>query len=110
MADPAHRRAPLFSVVSACYQVAQFLPEFIASIDAQTIDERDLEIIMVDDGSTDETGRLLEEWAARRPAVVRLVHQANAGPRSERHAGIGLATGECVTSPDPDDVLEPAYF
>ncbi|WP_110239391.1 bifunctional glycosyltransferase/CDP-glycerol:glycerophosphate glycerophosphotransferase [Nocardioides gilvus] len=101
---------PLFSVVSACYQVADFLPAYIASIEAQDIDPRRLEVVMVDDGSTDDTSRLLAEWAARRPELVRVVRQDNAGQGAARNAGIDVATGEWVTFPDPDDVLAPDYF
>lgn len=101
---------PLFSVVSACYQVADFLPAYIASVDAQDIDPARLEVVMVDDGSTDDTPRLLAEWAARRPELVRVVRQENAGQGAARNAGIDVATGEWVTFPDPDDVLAPDYF
>lgn len=108
-AAPGTRR-PLFSVVSACYQVADFLPAYIASVEAQDVDPALLEVVMVDDGSTDDTPRLLAEWAARRPDLVRVVRQDNAGQGAARNAGIDVAAGEWVTFPDPDDVLAPDYF
>lgn len=102
--------APLFSLVSACYDVAPFLPDYIASIEAQALDRGLFEVVMVDDGSRDETGQLLDEWAARRPDLVRVVHQVNGGQGAARNAGIEHATGQWVTFPDPDDFLAPDYL
>ncbi|GAA4814505.1 CDP-glycerol glycerophosphotransferase family protein [Nocardioides caeni] len=101
---------PRFSIVSAVYDVAPYLPDFIASIEAQDFDLSRVEVVMVDDGSTDESGRLLDEWAARRPDLVRVVHQENGGQGAARNRGITEARGEWITFPDPDDVLEPPYL
>lgn len=101
---------PLFTVVSACYQVASFLDEFIASIEAQDLPPGLLEVVMVDDGSSDATPQLLDAWASRRPDLVRVLRQANGGQGSARNAGMAAARGEWVTFPDPDDVLDPDYF
>lgn len=107
---PGGRRAPLITVVSACYDVESFLPAFIGSVDAQTLDPQLFEVVMVDDGSRDETGRLLDEWAARRPDLVRVVHQANGGQGAARNTGIEHAAGDWLTFPDPDDRLAPDYL
>lgn len=101
---------PLFTIVSACYQVAPYLQDFITSIDGQDLAPGLLEVILVDDGSTDATVELLQAWAARRPGVVRVLQQANAGQGAARNAGLAAATGEWVTFPDPDDILDPDYF
>ncbi|HJQ06363.1 MAG TPA: glycosyltransferase [Nocardioides sp.] len=101
---------PRFSIVSAVYNVAPYLPEFIASLDAQLGGLEDTEILMVDDGSTDGSPALLAEWAQRRPGLVRVITQANAGQGAARNAGIAASRGEWITFPDPDDVLVPRYL
>ncbi|TWG90617.1 glycosyltransferase involved in cell wall biosynthesis [Nocardioides sp. J9] len=101
---------PLFSIVSAVYNVAPYLPDFIDSIEAQTTGLDDVEVVMVDDGSTDDSSRLLAEWAARRPGTVRVVTQENGGQGAARNRGIQESTGAWITFPDPDDVLEPDYL
>ena len=103
-------RAPLFSIVSAVYNVAAYLPDFIDSIEAQTTGLDDVEIVMVDDGSTDDSPRILAEWAAKRPGVVRVVTQENGGQGAARNRGIDESTGTWITFPDPDDVVEPDYL
>jgi glycosyltransferase involved in cell wall biosynthesis len=103
-------RNPRFSIVSAAYGVATYLPDFIAAIEGQTFDLADVEVIMVDDGSTDETSTLLDQWQRRRPDLVQVVHQDNAGQAVARNTGLALARGEWVTFPDPDDVVEPDYL
>ncbi|MGN6251187.1 MAG: bifunctional glycosyltransferase/CDP-glycerol:glycerophosphate glycerophosphotransferase [Marmoricola sp.] len=103
-------RRPRFTLVSAVYDVEAYLPDFIASIEAQSFPLDRVEIVMVDDGSTDASPRLLAEWAARRPGAVRVLTQANAGQGAARNAGLAVATGEWVSFPDPDDVLEPDYL
>src|SRR4051812_2860639 len=107
MSDEAR---PRFSVVSAVYNVAAYLPDYIASLEGQTHGLDDVEIVMVDDGSTDDSPRILAEWAARRPETVRVVTQDNAGQGAARNTGIQVARGEWITFPDPDDVLGARYF
>ncbi|MFL6061015.1 MAG: CDP-glycerol glycerophosphotransferase family protein [Marmoricola sp.] len=101
---------PRFTIVSAVYDVSRFLPDFIASIEGQDFDLGRVEVVMVDDGSHDDSLAVLEAWAARRPELVRVVSQANAGQGAARNAGLGLARGEWVTFPDPDDVVDPNYL
>ena len=101
---------PRFSVISAVYDVARYLPDFIACIDAQTFDLDRVEVVAVDDGSRDGSLRLLEEWAERRPGLVRVVSQANAGQGAARNTGLDHARGQWVTFPDPDDVVDPNYL
>lgn len=101
---------PRFSIVSAVFNVARYLPEFIASLEAQTFGFDGIEVILVDDGSTDETPRLLAEIQARHPQNVTVITQANAGQGAARTAGLAAATGEWITFPDPDDTLDAKYF
>ncbi len=101
---------PRFSVVSAVYNVAEYIEAFLSSLDRQTYGIENLEVVLVDDGSTDGAGEIAERWAQTTPATVRLLRQENAGQGAARNAGIELATGEWVTFADPDDVLADDYF
>ncbi|HET6166132.1 MAG TPA: glycosyltransferase [Marmoricola sp.] len=99
-----------FSIVTAVYDVDRYLGAFIDSVDAQTFPAARFEVIAVDDGSTDDSPRLLAEWARRRPDLVRVVTKANGGQSTARNAGLEHARGEWVTFTDPDDVIEPDYL
>ena len=101
---------PRFSIVTAAYDVERYVEAFIASIDAQTFPADRFEVIVVDDGSTDSTPRLLAEWAERRPELVRVLTKENGGQSTARNLGLEHARGEWVTFPDPDDVIEPGYL
>lgn len=101
--------APRFTVISPMFNVARYLPEYFASLDAQTVPAGDIEIILVDDGSTDDTRELAEAFARDR-ANVRVVGKANGGQASARNLGLEHATGDWVTFPDPDDVLGATYL
>jgi glycosyltransferase involved in cell wall biosynthesis/CDP-glycerol glycerophosphotransferase (TagB/SpsB family) len=101
---------PRYSVVSAVYNVARYLPEFIASVERQEFSLGRLELIMVDDGSTDDSLKILQAWQQRRPELVTVLTKPNGGQASARNLGIEHATGQWVTFPDPDDILESNYF
>ncbi|CEA08452.1 Putative glycosyltransferase EpsH [Arthrobacter saudimassiliensis] len=99
-----------FSLVVAVHNVAEYLPAFLESLLRQRYPMEDLDIVMVDDGSTDGSGDLIAAWNTRHRAGVRLVRQPNAGPGAARNTGLALANGEWVTFCDPDDILHPSYF
>ncbi len=101
---------PLFSVVSAVYNVSRYLEEYISSIEAQTFDLSRLQVVLVDDGSTDDSRAVLEEWATRARCDVVVLHQENAGQAAARNAGLERATGEWVTFIDPDDTVNAGFF
>jgi glycosyltransferase involved in cell wall biosynthesis len=107
---PTPTSTPRFSIVTAVYNVERYLPEFIDSLERQTFGLDQVEVIVVDDGSSDGSLRLLEEWAARRPGTVHVFTQPNAGQGAARNAGMARATGEWVTFPDPDDVVDDNYL
>jgi glycosyltransferase involved in cell wall biosynthesis len=92
------------------YNVEPYLADFIASIEGQNYDLGRVEVVMVDDGSSDDSLAILGTWAARRPDLVRVMSQPNAGQGAARNTGLAAARGEWVTFPDPDDVLEPSYL
>lgn len=107
---PASDRRPRFTLVCAAWGVAPYLPAFIESVERQRFDLRRVEVIAVDDGSTDGSRAILEDWARRRPSLVRLISQANAGLAAAQNRGLDEATGEWVTFADPDDVLDPGFL
>lgn len=99
-----------FSIVSAAYNVAPYLAEFIGSVEAQTFPLSRVEVIAVDDGSGDETLSLLRAWQASRPGLVTVLTQPNLGAPAARNLALERARGEWVTFTDPDDLLDPDYL
>lgn len=91
------------------YNVARYLPDFFASLQRQTYGFDRIEVILVDDGSTDDTAAVAQAFAADHPNV-RVVRKENGGQASARNAGLAHATGNWLTFPDPDDVLSDDYF
>ncbi|MFE6996665.1 CDP-glycerol glycerophosphotransferase family protein [Microbacterium sp. NPDC057659] len=98
-----------FTVISPMYNVSRYLPEYFASLERQTYGFDRIEVILVDDGSTDDTAEVAEAFAARHPNV-RVLRKDNGGQASARNAALPLATGTWLTFPDPDDVLSDNYF
>jgi glycosyltransferase involved in cell wall biosynthesis len=97
--------APAATVVIPSYNRAAFLRAAMASVLNQTI--RDLELIVVDDGSTDETPRVLQD-AARGDSRIRVVrNDGDHGPGAARNAGIAQARGDWIAFLDSDDLWEP---
>jgi len=98
---------PRFSLICPTYNVERYLPRFLRSIEEQSFDLRQVEVILVDDGSTDSSGDLLTTWSAERRHPTNYVRQQNSGLSSARNHGLRLATGEWILFPDPDDALTP---
>ena len=96
----ACRKQPLISIVVVCYNQAQYLGEAIESALAQTY--QFVEILVVDDGSTDETAQV----AAAFPRV-HYIHQSNRGLPAARNAGLRRSAGEYIVFLDADDRLLP---
>lgn len=90
------------SVIIPVYNVSAWLDECMNSVFDQHVD--DLEVILVDDGSTDSSGSLCDRWAAAHDNI-RVVHQANKGLSGARNTGLDLATGDLITFVDSDDRL-----
>ncbi len=98
---------PLLSVVVPAYQVVEWLEESLRSVLDQSL--ADLEVVVVDDGSSDGTGELADRIAAGDDRV-RVVHQPNAGLGAARNAGTAAATGEFLTFADSDDLVLPGAY
>ena len=98
-------KAPfLFSVVVPVYNAGEWLAPCIDSVLEQT--DPDFELLLVDDGSTDSSGAVCDEYAAR-DARIRVFHQANAGQLSARVTGLKQRRGEYCVFLDADDTLVP---
>ena len=95
------------SVIVPVYQVEATLDRCVASIVGQTF--TDLEVILVDDGSSDHSPQLCDEWAAK-DSRIRVIHKTNGGLSDARNAGLNVATGELITFVDSDDYLEPDTY
>ena len=96
------KKQPLVSVIVPVYNVEAYLAECVESVRNQTYPE--LEIILVDDGSTDGRGRLCDALAAQ-DARIRVIHKENGGLSDARNVGMSSAKGEYFTFVDSDDVL-----
>lgn len=98
---------PLISVIVPIYNVAQYLHQCINSIINQTY--KNLEIILVDDGSTDESGKICDEYAQKDNRII-VIHQNNKGLVGARKAGVYIANGDYIGHVDGDDWIEPKMY
>lgn len=101
------RHQALLSVVVPVYDVEDYLEACLDSILTQSYPR--LDVVVVDDGSTDSSGRIAELAAARDPRI-RVLHQVNAGLGAARNAGTTLARGDYLTFADSDDLVPPHAY
>lgn len=97
----------LISVIVPVYNVAEYLPECVDSIINQTY--KNLEIILVDDGSTDACPDICDEYA-KRDSRIRVIHKENGGLSDARNAGLDICTGEWIGFVDSDDYISPFMY
>lgn len=97
----------LISVIVPVYNVEAYLDKCISSIVNQTY--RNLEIILVDDGSTDNCPAMCDAWKEKDSRIV-VLHKKNGGLSDARNAGMGAAHGEFISFIDGDDWIEPRFF
>ena len=93
-----------FSVIIPVYNVKIYLPECVNSVLSQTYDN--YEIILVDDGSTDGSSELCDEYANKKNTIIRAFHQNNQGVASARNLGIENANGDYIIFVDSDDWID----
>ena len=98
-----------YSLVVPCHNVEKYLDDFFHSLFSQSVDPECLEIIAVDDGSTDGTAQRIADWAERFPGRIQYIFQQNQRQAAARNTGLALATGEWVSFPDPDDFFSTNY-
>lgn len=96
----------LVSVIVPVYNVEEYVDECIYSIVSQSYS--DLEILIVDDGSMDSSGKICDKWGER-DSRIKVIHQQNQGLSGARNAAIDICTGEWITFVDSDDVIGQDY-
>ena len=100
------RDRPLVSIIVPVYNVERYLNRCIKSIITQ--EYKELEIILVDDGSLDGCPLLCDKWAEQ-DKRIRVVHQANSGLSAARNTGLEMMSGEYIAFVDSDDYLDSRY-
>ena len=96
----------MISVVVPIYNVERYLHRALESLLSQTY--KDWEAILVDDGSTDGSGRIADEYAGRDPRF-KVIHKTNGGLSDSRNTGLELVEGEYLIFLDSDDFLHPQF-
>lgn len=98
-----------FSIIIAVYNVEKYIKETIDSVINQTMDfEKNIEIILVDDGSVDNSAIICKEYEKKYPENIKYIYQKNGGASSARNAGIKIARGKYYNFLDSDDLLHEA--
>lgn len=103
MAVSENNRYPLISVIVPVYMVEPYLDRCITSIVRQSF--RDIEVILVDDGTLDNCGKMCDDWA-KKDRRIRVFHQKNYGLSAARNTGINHAQGKYLCFVDSDDYIE----
>lgn len=98
---------PLLSIITPVYNVESYIDRCVKSILDQSYQE--IELILIDDGSTDGSSALCDEWARMDNRVI-VIHKDNGGVSSARNAGLEVVKGKYLTFVDPDDFLEPDTY
>jgi glycosyltransferase involved in cell wall biosynthesis len=103
----------LLSVIIPVYRVEATLDRCLCSVVQQNVD--DMELILVDDGSPDFSGKICDEWSSRHEmkggrTSIRVIHQQNRGLSAARNSGLKVAQGDYVTFVDSDDYLAPDTY
>lgn len=97
----------MISIIIPVYNVAPYLGQCLESVHRQTY--TDWECLLIDDGSTDTSGEICDEWA-KKDTRFHVVHQQNGGVSKARNAGIDNAKGEYIVFVDSDDWIEPEHL
>ena len=98
---------PAVSVILPVYNIGEYLEPCMESVTRQTL--RDIEILLIDDGSTDDSLERCRRWE-QKDSRIRLIQKPNGGVSSARNLGLELARGEFVAFVDPDDWLDETYL
>jgi glycosyltransferase involved in cell wall biosynthesis len=99
---------PLISIIVPVYNVEDFLAECLDSLVNQTL--QNIEIVAINDGSTDGSNEILEAYSANYPHLIRVFQRANAGLSAARNFGIDVSTGEYIAFVDSDDWVDLHMF
>lgn len=96
----------MVSIIVPVYNVEEYLRECVDSVLNQTYS--DVEVILVDDGSTDQSGNICDEYA-KMDSRIKVIHKKNRGVSSARNTGIETASGERIIFVDSDDCIHPQF-
>lgn len=99
---------PKVSIVIPVYNLAKFLAETLDSVIKSTFNE--IEIIIVDDGSVDDSAKIALQFMKNNPEIVTVINQENSGPAKARNQGIKKAIGKYILPLDGDDLIGPTYI
>ena len=97
----------LVSVIIPVFNVEDYLPSCLDSVLSQT--HREIEVILIDDGSTDSSGKICDEYALK-DSRIKVIHKANSGVADARNAGIDAASGDYIAFIDSDDYTDQDYI
>ncbi len=97
----------LISIIVPVYNVEKYIDDCLKSVTAQTY--KNLEIIVVDDGSPDNCPKICDNWAAK-DKRIKVIHKENGGLSSARNAGVVAATGDYIGFVDSDDIIDSRMF
>ena len=95
-------KKPLISIIVPVYNVEDYIEECLESLVKQTY--KNLEIILIDDGSTDNSGEICDDYVLK-DTRIKCFHQINQGVGAARNKGLEVAEGELIGFVDPDDYL-----
>ena len=98
---------PKISIIVPVYNTAKYLPACLGSIINQTY--HNLEIILVDDGSTDDSNEVISKYA-KNDSRIKTIRQNNQGQSSARNTGLKKVTGDYVSFIDSDDKIRPTFI
>lgn len=105
-----------YAVIASVYNVEKYIDEFFNSLINQSISfKKHIVVVCVDDGSTDNSAQIIKKWKKKYPKNILYVHKENGGLSSARNFGIDYILEnklnvDCITFPDPDDILGVDYF
>lgn len=100
------REQPLVSIIVPVYNVSAYLEEALDSLISQTY--KNIEIIIIDDGSKDNSGKICDEYAAK-DNRIKLIHKENGGLSAARNTALEIFSGDYITYVDSDDAVVPSY-
>ena len=100
----------MVSVIVPVYNTKAYLRRSLDALINQTLPKSELEIIIVDDGSTDESPQIIKEYADKFPDVIKVITKENGGQATARNLGIEKATGEYIGFADSDDYIDVTMF
>ena len=95
------------SLIVPIYGVEKYIGKFLSTLEKNL--QKDIEVLLIDDGSKDNSGKIADEFALKHQEYVTVIHKENGGVSDARNKGLQISKGEYVLFPDPDDLLAEDY-